>query len=128
MSVGDLVVDPGHDLLLGPGFPDTVTSHDNELILCSQLYFLNLRKGDDELLLGLQLLVLLVLKISQGSGEVEVAVDSSVTDEATGLLDTVLLLNEIWFVVLAQEDGLVSSSQNGSGVTCVGDVQCVLVE
>lgn len=96
--------------------------------MCSQLYFLNLRKGDDELLLGLQLLVLLVLEVSQGSGEVEVAVDSSVTDEATGLLDTVLLLNEIWFVVLAQEDGLVSSSQNGSGVTCVGDVQCVLVE
>lgn len=136
LSVGDLAIDPAHDLLLGPGLPNTVTSHDDEpshigyflLVLRGQLHFLNFGKSDDQLFLGLQLLVLFVLKVSQGPGQVEVAVDTSITDEATSLLDTVLLLDEVRFVVLTQEVGLAASSQNGSRVTSVGDVQCVLVK
>ena len=50
----------------------------------------DIREGADKLFIWFQIKVLLVLEISDGSGEVEVSVDSSFRDESSGLSDSMV--------------------------------------
>ena len=65
---------------------------------------------------------LLVLKVTKRPGEIEVSIDSSFSDDAACLLDTVDFYLTLGFMVLRHFNSFSSFSHDASGVTSVNDI------
>lgn len=115
------------DLVVAEDFPDTVATHENEAIILV-VDDLNVGHGRDKLLLGLELGVLLVLEITDGTGEVQVTVDSAVNDKAASVGDTLLLNLVVGLVVLRQTGDLTALVKQRAGITGVGDVDLLVLD
>lgn len=62
----------------------TVACNDKELVVIGELVDLNIGEGSDNLGLGCKLGALLELKVADGAGQGEVAVDAAKVDETAG--------------------------------------------
>jgi hypothetical protein len=122
------VADESADFVVGEDFPDSVAAHEDEGLGAVEGDGLDVGVGGDELLLGLELGVLLVLEVSDGSGEVQVAVDSAVDDEASSVGDSGALDLVVGLVVLRESGDLAVLVQQRPRVSSVGDVHGVVLD
>lgn len=77
----------------------TVTGDDQELVVLAHLVNGHVGESSDDLLLRWEICALLELKVTDSSGESEVAVDSAKVDETAGCADAGLLALVLGLVV-----------------------------
>lgn len=77
----------------------------------------------DKLFIRFQIKVLLVFKITYGSREVEISINSTFRDESTSFSDSFLFLFIIWFMIETEFNSLSVSTENTSRITSVGNIE-----
>lgn len=71
------------DSLRRLAIPDTVTGENQELVLFSQFMLINIWESCDNLVLGRELSALLEFEVTNGTGQSQVAIDTTKVDETT---------------------------------------------
>jgi hypothetical protein len=105
--------DPVDHYLIGFTFPNAVAAHDDELKTFS-LAFDDIGRGDDDLLVGFEVLITFELQVAQGAGNVEGVVDSAAGDEASCLFDAGVFVAILRFVVKTEGHGTTVSIGNAT--------------
>ena len=108
------------NFLVVQAVPYTVARVDNKFIIGRTVNHKDVGIGGNSLIPPVEHLRVLVLVVTEGSAQRQVAVDTLVADIMAGLLDTSLLHVVLRLVVLAESNGGTSSTENGTAITSVG--------
>ena len=108
------------NFLVVQAVPYTVARVDNKFIIGRTVNHKDVGIGGNSLIPPVEHLRVLVLVVTEGSAQRQVAVDTLVADIMAGLLDTSLLHVVLGLVVLAESNGGTSSTENGTAITSVG--------
>ena len=100
--------------------PYTVARVDNKFIIGRTIDHEDVRECGNGLIFPADNLGVLVLVVTEGSAEGQIAVDTLVADEMGGFLDTRLLHVILRLVVLAESNGDTLPTENGTAITGVG--------
>ena len=102
--------------------PDSITSHQDELISSLPIKLPNVRLTCYHLFVVCQIGFAFVVEVSQWSGEVETSIYSSHANLSTCLDNSFLLFRRFRLMVLAQSNRISGSAEHTSRVACVGYV------
>lgn len=109
------------DNLLGSHYiPDTVAGKYNKFSVTGDRHGLDIGASGDSLVFGLAKVVVLVLEVTEGSGESQHAVDSAILDEALGVVNAAGLFLVVRLVVLGELDSRATLAHDGTRVASVG--------
>jgi hypothetical protein len=106
--------------------PHSIAGDDDILIsFVIALDLFDFGDGDEHLLVVGFELVDFVVEVSEGAGDVYVAVDAAFVDFASGFDDAVSFGGEVGFVVFGESDGDAVSAEDGAAVADVCQVDAV---
>ena len=123
LPLTDFLLDDVYEALaiLHVFLPDAVATDYQELVFARiALHLLDVGLGCDHLLVPEERLVLLVVEVAEGTGEVQPAVDAAHCDGASCLPDAVLLNFILGLVVLGKIDGLARAAEHAARVSSIG--------
>ncbi len=119
-TVGDGASHDVDHVLTAEAIPDTVAGENEELVLSfCDILLEHLGEGGNDLLLDREVKCPLELKVTNGTTESQVSVDTSPADVTAGILDTATFRIERWLVIVAHILDETASRQNTTRVTCV---------
>ena len=106
--------------LIGKAVPYAIARINYEPVILRPLNNLDVGFSGDSLISGIRLRFILVLEVSEGSGERKISIDSVFTDEMSGGIDPLFLFGVARLVVVAQLDNdVVFLAENGAAVARV---------
>ncbi len=85
----EFFVNPCNHLFVGFLLPNAVASHYDEVKICGHVVFEDIWVGSDRMLFSLEVSVLLVLKVSKRTRQVQISIDSAICDCTSCLMDAV---------------------------------------
>lgn len=94
--------------------PNAVTAYQDELVLVGHLELFYVGVTCDHLFVIGQTLVLLVVEVREGAGQIQASVDSAHCDVPACLLDPGLLFSRIRLVVFTEVDRLALPAEHGA--------------
>lgn len=117
-----LFVYPFNGLLIWFLFPDSITTHQDEINSFFQVKLVSVWIRGDCLLFWFQMLPHFVLEVTKGSGEIQVAVNTSFGDGGTRVRYTIDFCLTLWLVIYAHFNRLSVLSHDASGISCISNV------
>ncbi|KAH3676226.1 hypothetical protein WICPIJ_009186 [Wickerhamomyces pijperi] len=101
-TVMNTLSDNLNNLLRGKTVPNTITSQDYEFIVRGDFVFNDVWESGDDLFFSWQLSRLLEVKVTNGSGQGQVTIDSAHIDEPTCSTDSGMFTFVVWLMVKGQ--------------------------
>ena len=118
----DLIVAPGDGFLGSHAVPEAVTGKEDELAGGVNWLNFNIGEGSHSLILRLHAAVALVLEVTKSTRESKSSIDTSIFNEAVGVVDAFALLSIIRLVIVGQLHGHFTLTKDGAGVTSISAV------